>query len=311
MDSIAKLQRALGLNLATVSREHIDLGLTMIDRLRFVRNISNNIEQKHLVSQTDTERVYRDAYVNAERTVLLDRVGDVRGPLNVELEAHRPLVAAPGYLGLTRQTAKQPVGIHYDTNTGATASYLNRWVGDHPPIALKIQHELTKASTEHEIDELMERVIHQYFITLQVPSSRLARFALDCSQEELQRLQRQYDTGIADPEACSRITRAFAFVNNAPSVAQFDEFEVLPSYIENVNSVVDEMEASLNNIRTVPKQNNIRWPFVLRSRLKHLTQKASMTFWSRKLHVMMVACNKHFDMEVDVSIAISEHGHEY
>jgi len=75
--------------------------------------------------------------------------------------------------------------------------------------------------------------------------------------------------------------------------------------------VVDDMEASLNYVRTVPKQNNIRWPFVLGSRLKHLTQKAGMTFWSRKLHIMMVACNKRFDMEVDVSITMSEHGHEY
>lgn len=122
--SLNQIQLALGLNLSEVAREHISLGIAHVHRRRFIRNISDSIERKYLVRQTTTERVYRDAYIESERVVPLDRAARTRGPLNAELEAHRPLVGAPDYLGLTRQTAKEAVGIHYDNNLGVIASKL-------------------------------------------------------------------------------------------------------------------------------------------------------------------------------------------
>lgn len=182
--------------------------------------------------------------------------------------------------------------------------YLNGWIGEYPAIAAKILYELRHAKTEQEIDSLMLRVLHLYLIVLQVPWEQLERFAMDLSAAELQILQKQYDTGIADPKACSQVRRAFAFVSNQGPSTRYAEFTVLPPYIENVNHVVDDTEASLDNGRVVPRQNRIRWPYILGEKIPHLTYKAAMTYFGLKMRRMEVDCNKHFDMVVDVSTTL-------
>jgi len=180
-------------------------------------------------------------------------------------------------------------------------------MNENPPIALKILSEFRRTGSEgssEELKVLRDRVMHLYYINIQLPKPRLSRLAVDLTEENLERLERQYRTGIADPDACLEIRRPFYFYGIMGHPDQV--FRTHPDtdasgrlyYMNNIENMVKEKEALLNG-RMLPRVNGHVWPFTHGPVPTNLTDWAIIEYFADRMRKMLVLCSRHFALEID------------